>query len=121
MIRCLLVDENSKERQRVLLLLNGLGIDTAQAAAHEDAVKYCNDNAPDVVMMAAGRYGSQPEDFVRRLRRGSHGKRPVVILYSDAPDTEMIGQSILQGAADVIMKPFDRDLLQFKLKQAGVI
>ena len=34
---------------------------------------------------------------------------------------EMIGQSILQGAADVIMKPFDRELLQFKLKQAGIL
>ena len=121
MTRCLLVDEDAKERQRVLHLLNGLGLDTSQTGAAEDALKFCNDNAPDVVMMAAPRPGSQPEDFVRRLRLGVRGKRPVVILYAETPDTEMIGQSILQGAADVIMKPFDRDLLQFKLRQAGVI
>ena len=34
---------------------------------------------------------------------------------------EMIGRSILQGAADVLMKPFDREILQFKLRQAGIL
>ena len=49
------------------------------------------------------------------------GRKPVVILYAEKPDMEMIGQSILQGAADVIIKPFDSEILHFKLKQAGVI
>jgi two-component system chemotaxis response regulator CheY len=121
MARCLLIDEDTAERQRLLPMLSGLGLETAQAAAAEDALKYCNDNAPDVVMMAAGHNGSRPRDLVTRLRRARHGKRPVVILYAESPDTDMIGQSILQGAADVLMKPFDRELLQFKLKQAGIL
>ena len=62
-----------------------------------------------------------PKDFVRRLRRNARGKAPVVFLYAETADTELIGQSILQGAADVLMKPFDRDILQFKLRQAGIV
>ena len=73
------------------------------------------------VMLAAVGADLRPKDFVRLLRRNVNGKNPVVFLYADTPDTEMIGQSILQGAADVLMQPFDRDLLQFKLRQAGVI
>ena len=121
MAQCLLIDENEAERQRLSRLLTGLGIDTAETGVAEEAVAFCNDNSPDVVMMAAGIPGRMPKDFVKRMRRARHGKAPVVIVYADRPDTEMIGRSILEGAADVIMKPFDRDLLQFKLKQAGVI
>jgi len=120
MTRCLLIDEDHRERQKLSQLLNGLGLDTAQSAAPDEALKYCNDNAPDVVMMAAGG-GMRPRDFVKRLRKNANGRKPVVILYAEIPDTELIGESILQGAAEVMMKPFDRDILQFKLKQAGVI
>lgn len=121
MTSCLLVDGDQAERQRVLRLLDGLGLDTAQSGATDDALKYCNDNSPDVVMMAAGLQNSPLSDFVARLRRGIRGRKPVVILYAEKPDMEMIAQSILQGAADVIMKPFDSEILQFKLRQAGVI
>ncbi len=121
MTRCLLIGEDSTEGRRLQQLLDGLGLDTAQTSKHEDALKYCNDNAPDVVMLAATGAGRRPKDFVRHLRRNVQGKKPVVFLYAETPDTEMIGASILQGAADVLMKPFDRDILQFKLKQAGVI
>ena len=41
-----------------------------------------------------------------------NGVRKPIVFY---------GTSILQGASDVLMQPFDRDLLQFKLRQAGVI
>jgi two-component system, chemotaxis family, chemotaxis protein CheY len=121
MTSCLLIDENGAERLRLRSMLDGLGIETAQAAATEEALQFCNDNAPDVVMLSAAGAGGRPTDFVRRLRRKVQGKAPIVILYADTPDTEMIGRSIMQGAADVLMKPFDQDLLRFKLRQAGVI
>ncbi len=121
MTRCLLIGEDSTEGRRLQQLLDGLGLDTAQTSTPDDALKYCNDNAPDVVMLAATGAGRRPKDFVRHLRRNVQGKKPVVFLYAETPDTDMIGASILQGAADVLMKPIDRDILQFKLKQAGVI
>jgi len=55
------------------------------------------------------------------FRRTARGKAPVVFLYANTPDTDVIGQSILQGAADVLMQPIDRELLRFKLQQAGLI
>lgn len=121
MTRCLLIGEDNAERRRLQQLLDGLGLDTAQAGQPEEALKYCNDNAPEVVMLAATGAGRAPKNFVRHLRRNVHGKKPVVFLYAETPDTEMFGQWILQGAADVLMNPLDRDILEFKLKQAGVI
>ena len=43
-----------------------------------------------------------------------------MFLFAETPDTDMFGQSILEGAADVLMMPLDRDLLHFKLRQAGI-
>jgi PleD family two-component response regulator len=58
MTRCLLIDDDSQESRNLQQLLDGLGLDTAQAAQTDDALKYCNDNGPDVVMLAAS--GGRP-------------------------------------------------------------
>ena len=118
--RCLLIDEDKASAKRLQALLADLGLETDQAAAPDEALRHCNATAPDIVMLSAAASASQPRDFVRKLRRSNAGKTPVVILYAKTPDTQMISQSILQGAADVLMQPFDRDILQFKLRQAGI-
>lgn len=121
MVECLLIDTNADERKRVSMLLGDIGLTFAETSATDDGLKYCNDNFPDVVMLSASSEGMAAGEFLRGVRRSAKGKKPVVILYADVPDSEVINQSILEGAADVIMQPFDRDLLQFKLHQAGVI
>lgn len=121
MTKCLLIDEDGADRQRLEELLATLGVDTALMSGTDEAVQYCNDNAPELVLLSAEAPGMQPRDLVKRLRLSARGKPPVVFLYADEPDTDMIGQTILEGAADVLMMPFDRDLLQFKLRQAGVL
>jgi PleD family two-component response regulator len=120
-VRCLLIDRDATERKRVSQLLGDLGLNFAESSAADEGLKYCNDNSPDVVMMAASPEGMAPSDFIRRMRKTARGKKTVVILYADKPDAEEIGQSILEGAAEFMMQPFDLELLQFKLHQAGVL
>ena len=121
MVECLLIDKDATERKRVSQLLGDMGLSFAESSAAAEGLKYCNDNFPEVVVMAASNEGMAASDFIRQVRRTPRGKKTVVILYADSPDAGEIGQSILEGAADFIMQPFDRELLQFKLHQAGVI
>jgi two-component system chemotaxis response regulator CheY len=121
MTRCLLIDEDGKGRRYLQQMLSGLGLETSLTANGDEALQYCNDNAPELVMLSADSRGLAPRELVKRLQFNARGKPPVVILYAERADTEMFGQSILEGAADVLMMPLDRDLLQFKLQQAGVI
>jgi DNA-binding NtrC family response regulator len=120
MTKCLLIDEDNKGRRYLQQMLSGLGLETALTAAADDALRFCNDNSPELVMVSAKARGLVPKELVRRLRVASPARPPVVFVYSDTPDTEMFGQTILEGAADVLMMPFDRDLLHFKLQQAGI-
>ena len=121
MTKCLLIDEDNKGRRCLEQMLCGLGLETSPMAGADDALRYCNDNSPEVVMLSADTCGLAPKELVKRLRFSAKGKPPVVFLYAEHADTDMFGQTILEGAADVLMMPFDRDLLQFKLRQAGVI
>jgi PleD family two-component response regulator len=121
MTRCLLIDQDGASQRNLLAMLDALGIDTARASAADEALKFCNDNAPEVVMVAAAAPGVQPHELMKRLKRSGKGRPPVVFLYAETPDTDVIGQSIIEGAADVLMTPLDRDILEFKLRQAGII
>lgn len=121
MTKCLLIDEDGKGKRYLQHMLSGLGLDTSLSAGFDDALRFCNDNAPDLVMLSAETRGVTPKEMVKRLQLNAKGKPPVVFLYAERADTDMFSQTILEGAADVLMMPLDRDLLQFKLQQAGVI
>jgi two-component system, chemotaxis family, chemotaxis protein CheY len=121
MTKCLLIDEDGKGRRSLHQMLSGLGLETSLSAGVDDALRICNDNAPDLVMLSAQTPGVAPREMVKRLQLNARGKPPVVFLYAERPDTDMFGQTILEGAADVLMMPLDRDLLQFKLQQAGIL
>jgi len=120
MTRCLLIDEEGRGRHHLGEMLSGLGLEMSLTSGADEAVRFCNDNSPEVVMLSARANGGAPKDFVKRLRMAAPGRPPVVFLFADTPDTEMFGQTILEGAADVLMMPLDRDLLHFKLRQAGI-
>lgn len=121
MVDCLLIESNSAERERLAVLLAELGFDCAQREKAEDAILYCHQKAPAVVMMEASTHPSTFE-FLNKIRVQRQGSRqPVIILYADSPDVDAVVRSIHDGAAEFLTRPFDRDLLKFKLEQAGVL
>jgi two-component system, chemotaxis family, chemotaxis protein CheY len=107
MTRCLLVDEDHVERRALSELLGQYGFDMAETASADAALKHCG-------TMSAG-------EFVKRVRLAANGRKPVVLVYTEKANTDEIGSAIIEGAAEFLLKPFDRDLLEFKLKQVGLL
>jgi two-component system, chemotaxis family, chemotaxis protein CheY len=116
MVQCLLVDRNITERNQLSAMLESLGLDCHGLDRADEVLGFCNDNHPDLVVIDAG---SGPENIMPGLAGQSH--KPVVIVYSSTADFETMSQSILDGASDFLVKPFDRALLKFKLRQAGLV
>ena len=121
MVNCLLIDKNPAERQRLHQILGGVGIHCEERDGAEEGIRYCQDSNPDIVVMEASGVTATKE-FLRLVRyQGRQSSRPVVILYADKPNMASVVETIIEGAADFLVKPFDRELLLFKLEQAGVI
>ncbi len=121
MVRCLLIDKDAAERQKVVHLLAGLGIDCVERREAEEGIRYCSEENPDVVVMEASALPAAKEFLRLAHHRGQQTGKPIVILYADRANLATMGETILNGAAEFLIKPFDRDLLQFKLAQAGVL
>jgi two-component system, chemotaxis family, chemotaxis protein CheY len=114
-VNCMLVEASAPERRKLESLLTSLGYECTSLSREDEAMAACNDNLPDIVVM------DQTMASSRLMQRIGFGEqKPVVIVYGERPDFDRIGQSILDGASEFLMKPFDRDLLAFKLAQSGV-
>ncbi len=121
MVRCLLIDKNAAERSRILGFLNGFGFECVEREGADEAIRFCQESLPHVVLMEASALPATKE-FLRLVKyHGQTHQKPIVILYSENPDLSAMGSSIIQGASDFLVTPFDRDLLHFKLEQAGAL
>lgn len=121
MAECLLIDRNEIERARFREQLTLLGLKIVEREDADQGLVYCNDNQPDVVLMALQGASLKTAEFIGRMHRNREGRRPVVIAYGSQSHASRIGQTILDGAAEVLLLPVDSDIIGFKLKQAGVL
>ncbi len=87
----------------------------------EEGIRHAHANSPDVVLMEANTV-PRAKEFLRLVRyQGRSSGRPVVILYSKSASVSEMGEGIINGASEFMMAPFDLELLEFKLVQAGVL
>jgi DNA-binding response OmpR family regulator len=120
MVSCLLIEKDDAQRQQLTLMLETLGMDCTSVGRADDGLALIENLHPDVVVMEANEARSV-RPFLRLVRHDSPVQRaPVLLFYSKKASMDVISETILNGAAEFLMLPFDRDLLSFKLKQAGV-
>lgn len=121
MVSCLVIERDDAQRQQLTSMLETLGMDCTSVARAGDGLAVLQDLRPDVVVMEASEAGSV-RPFLRLARHGARSRRgPVLLFYSKKASLDVIGETILNGAAEFLMLPFDRELLSFKLKQSGIL
>lgn len=121
MVSCLVIERDDAQRQQLTSMLETLGMDCTSVARADDGLAVLQDLRPDVVVMEANEAGSI-RPFLRLARHDEHSRGgPVLLFYSKKASMDVIGETILNGAAEFLMLPFDRELLSFKLKQSGVL
>jgi two-component system, chemotaxis family, chemotaxis protein CheY len=60
-------------------------------------------------------------DFLKVLRLVPNGTTPVVVFCTTETDLARIQEAIALGADEYIMKPFDREIVEAKLSQVGLL
>jgi len=121
MTQCLIVESSPDERRQLEHLLSPYGFDLASTHDMNDALDYCRREAPDVVLLADRPGGPDVLGFMLRLNRLGGRRRPVVLVCAERADAEEVGRAIWAGASDCLVRPFDADVLDTKLRMSGLV
>jgi DNA-binding NtrC family response regulator len=116
MINCLLIDHNETTRALVTQMLQELGLSCTSVTVWPPG-KVIPRNRFDVVLI--GNPTGEDYRFIPGSAKGPW-RHEVFFYYAQHPDIDVISQLIVNGVADVLVMPFDRKLLAFKLAQTGI-
>ena len=118
---CLVVDDSSTIRRVMAGMLQELGYSVREAPTGLQAIEECGRAVPDLIMLDWNMPVMDGITCLRTLRAKDLVPRPTVVLCTTENTIAKIQEALAAGADEYIMKPFDRDLLQDKLSQLGLL
>jgi two-component system, chemotaxis family, chemotaxis protein CheY len=118
---CLVVDDSSVIRKVARRILEGLEFEISEAEDGEQALESCRGSMPDAVLLDWNMPKMDGYEFLRSLRRMPHGDRPKVVFCTTENDVAHIARALHAGANEYIMKPFDKDIVEAKFQEVGLI
>ena len=121
MKNCLVVDDSSVIRKLARRILEGLEFKIAEAEDGEQALEACRRQMPDAVLLDWNMPRMDGYEFLRVLRRMPDGDRPKVVFCTSENDVAHIARALHAGANEYIMKPFDKEIVEAKFQEVGLI
>jgi two-component system, chemotaxis family, chemotaxis protein CheY len=118
---CLVVDDSSVIRKVARRILEGLEFEIAEAEDGEQALDVCQRSLPDAVLLDWNMPKMDGYEFLRALRRLPGGDRPKVVFCTTENDVAHIARALHAGANEYIMKPFDKEIVEAKFQEVGLI
>jgi two-component system, chemotaxis family, chemotaxis protein CheY len=118
---CLVVDDSSVIRKVARRILEGLEFQIVEAENGEEAIESCKKNLPDAILLDWNMPKMDGYDFLRMLRRLPGGDQPKVVFCTTENDVAHIARALHAGANEYIMKPFDKDIVEAKFQEVGLI
>ena len=121
MKHCLVVDDSRVVRTVARRILEGLEFTTDEAEDGAAALELCRKDMPDAILLDSHLPNMTGAEFLRALRREPGGDRPAVLFCTIENDVAQITEAILAGANEYMLKPFDRELIEAKLTEIGIL
>ncbi len=118
---CLVVDDSKVIRKVARRILEELQFQIDEAVDGRDAFERCQASMPDVVLLDWNMPVMKGLDFLKLLRGTDAGKQPIVVFCTTENDMAHIRAAIDAGANEYIMKPFDREIIEAKFSQVGLL
>ena len=118
---CLVVNDSSVIRKVARRILEGLEFQIAEAENGEEALEACRRSLPDAILLDWNMPKMDGYDFLRLLRRLPGGDRPKVVFCTTENDVAHIARALHAGAHEYIMKPFDKEIVEAKFQEVGLV
>ncbi len=118
---CLVVDDSSVIRKVARRILEGLEFKISEAEDGEEALALCQVQMPDAILLDWNMPKVDGYEFLRMLRRLPQGDLPKVVFCTTENDVAHIARALHAGANEYIMKPFDREIVEAKFQEVGLL
>lgn len=116
---CLIVDDSSVIRKVSRHILESLGFEVTDAENGQEGLEKCDENMTDLILLDWNMPVMNGIEFIKALRARPDGSSPKVVFCTTENDVEHIREAMSAGADEYVMKPFDHETLQIKLKLIG--
>ncbi|AGH48451.1 MULTISPECIES: response regulator [Sphingomonadales] len=117
---CLVVDDSKVIRKVARHILETLEFNVAEAGDGREALAYCQETPPDVVLLDWNMPVMSGMEFLRALGTSGVARRPKIVFCTTENGVGHIRAAIEAGADEYVMKPFDRETLESKLQIVGL-
>jgi len=117
----LVVDDSSVIRKVARRILEGFDFNVAEAEDGQQAMEACRLSMPDAILLDWNMPNMDGYEFLGLLRRMPEGRLPKVVFCTTENDVAHIARALHAGADEYIMKPFDKDILQAKFQEIGLV
>ena len=118
---CLVVDDSSVIRKVARRILEGMDFQIVEAEDGEQALGACQHQLPDAVLLDWNMPNVNGFEFLRMLRQLPDGGRPKVVFCTTENDVAQIARALHAGANEYIMKPFDKEIVEAKFQEVGLL
>ena len=118
---CLVVDDSSVIRKVARRILEDLSFTITEAEDGQQALEKCQAEMPDAILLDWNMPVMDGLEFLAQLRQLQNGEKPKVVFCTTENDVGHIARAIRAGANEYIMKPFDREIVEAKFQEVGLI
>ncbi len=121
MKQVLVVDDSAVIRKVARRILEGLHFRTSEAPDGKAALIECEKGMPDAILLDWNMPEMDGFEFLQELRRMPGGREPKVVFCTTENEAGHIAQAMSAGADEYIMKPFDKEIVEAKFQEVGLI
>jgi two-component system chemotaxis response regulator CheY len=121
MKQCLIVDDSRIMRKIARKILEQLKFVIDEAEDGAAALDHCRQSMPDAILLDSNLPTMSGVDFLRMLRREPSGAKPVVVFCMTENDIAQVTEAIGAGANEYLIKPFDKEIVQTKFAEVGLM
>jgi two-component system, chemotaxis family, chemotaxis protein CheY len=121
MKQVLVVDDSPVIRKTARRILEGMNFQTSEAVDGKQALNACSFLMPDAIVVDWSMPVLDGFEFMKQLRRMPGGEKPKILFCTSEYDVAQIARAMHAGADDILMKPFDKDVVKTKFNDVGVI
>lgn len=118
---CLVVDDSSVVRKVARRIVEDLGFNCDEAEDGAIALEKCKASMPHSILLDWNMPNMTGIEFIVELRKLDNGGEPQVVFCTTENDMTKIQRALEAGANEYIMKPFDKEIIESKFTQVGLI